>query len=440
MDGGGMSNYPPEVFMDRMRNELGEEWPAFRQAYELPAVRGIRFRPEIPDLLQNDRAKMERIPWESNGFYTDTEAEWGKTILHEAGAFYLQEPSAMIPAAVFNAQPGETLLDLCAAPGGKSTQVGAAMTGKGVLVCNEIVPKRAQILSRNIERMGIRNAIVTQEFPERLAGKWPEGFDGVLVDAPCSGEGMFRRDPETIGEWSTEKARGCAERQREILEQAAKLVRPGGRLVYSTCTFHPDENEGNVCWFLDRFPEFEPEPFDFCGETIREGYRTFYPHRIRGEGQFAARFRKRGTGTAELGSASLPPVGKEERKMLRELFSDTLPEENIRAWGTRLIQMDALPDLSGIRVLRCGLHIAEKREKYLLPDHALALSGATHTEAEDLDAELAAKYIAGETVPSNQNGWVAARYRGMNLGWGKAGQGTMKNHYPKGLRKLHLLP
>ena len=436
-----MNVHPPEAFMKRMKNQLGDNWPAFEHVYSAPAVRGIRFHPEKTSAaLQEMKAAMERIPWEPNGYYTDHEAEWGKMILHEAGAFYLQEPSAMIPAAVFDAQPGEILLDLCASPGGKSTQTGAAMQGSGILVCNEIVPKRAQVLSRNIERMGIRNAVVTNESPERLAEKWQEGFDGVLVDAPCSGEGMFRRNPESIAEWSEEKAAGCARRQQEILENAAKLVRPGGRLVYSTCTFHPDENEGTVRRFLERFPEFETEAFTVGGEAAPEGFRTFYPHEIKGEGQFAARFRKRGNASAGLGESTLPFSGREENRMLETLFSGALPEEHIRRWGTRLIYMKELPDLDGIRTLRCGMPVAEIRDRYLVPDHALALSGIPCSARQELDAGTAARFMAGETVPSGENGWVLACYQGIGIGWGKAGQGTLKNHYPKGLRKSHLLP
>ena len=436
-----MSVRPPAAFMDRMKKQLGDSWPAFERVYDAPAVRGIRFHPEKTcSALQKIKADMERIPWEPEGYYTGPEAEWGKMILHEAGAFYLQEPSAMIPAAVFDAQPGEILLDLCAAPGGKSTQAGAAMRGSGILVCNEIVPKRARILSRNIERMGIRNAVVTNETPERLAAKWPEGFDGVLVDAPCSGEGMFRRDPETIAEWSEEKAAGCARRQTEILEEAAKLVRPGGRLVYSTCTFHPDENEGMVRRFLERFPDFEPEAFTIGEESVPEGYRTFYPHEIRGEGQFAARFRKRGNASAGLGESSLPYPGREESRMLKALFSDAFPAEQIRKRGSFLLYMKELLDLDGIRVLRCGLQIAEIRDRYLIPDHALALSGIPCSIRQELDAGSAARFMAGETVLSGESGWVLACYKGIGIGWGKAGQGTLKNHYPKGLRKPLLLP
>ena len=209
-------------------------------------------------------------------YYLDPDSKAGSTVLHEAGAFYIQEPSAMLPAAVLDAQPGEKIIDLCAAPGGKSTQIGCAMRGTGLLVCNEPVFRRAQILSRNIERIGLPNALVTCALPAQLAEQWREGFDAVLVDAPCSGEGMFRRDPMTRAEWSPERTVGCAQRQREILASAAELVRPGGRLIYSTCTYNPEENEQNAAWFISAYPEFHTEAFAVPGINAPDGMFTCY--------------------------------------------------------------------------------------------------------------------------------------------------------------------
>ena len=218
----------------------------------------------------------------------------------------------MIPAEVLQARPGEKILDLCAAPGGKSTQIGIAMGGAGLLIANEPVPKRAAVLSRNIERMGITNAIVISAWPEQLAEKWPGAFDAVMVDAPCSGEGMFRREPETRTEWSPEKAAGCVPRQRKILEAAAKLVRPGGRMVYATCTFNPAENEGQIRGFLEDHPEYTTETFLLPGIDGQEGMYTCWPHRIRGEGQFACLMRRAGDAPAVL------PDGSKDFRMDRE--------------------------------------------------------------------------------------------------------------------------
>ena len=269
MDGAGMSILLPGAFVERMRKQLGNELSAFLHALDEPPVRGIRLNPFKMTETTCEYKKNGRIPWTENGYYLPQDSNAGSSIFHAAGAFYIQEPGAMLPAAVLNAKPGEKILDLCAAPGGKSTQIGCSMQGKGLLVCNEPVPKRALILSGNIERMGLPNTIVTCEWPDKLANQWPEGFDAVLADAPCSGEGMFRRDPETRNEWSEEKAAGCAARQREILSAAALLVRPGGRLVYSTCTYNPAENEENVNGSLNSFLIFIQKLFHYRMLTLQ---------------------------------------------------------------------------------------------------------------------------------------------------------------------------
>lgn len=429
----------PTAFLERMKEQLGTEWPLFEAACGDRPQRGIRFQPEkAPELAERLSAGLDPIPWVEHARYLPADSDLGKTAAHEAGLFYLQEPSAMIPAAVLDVKPGENVLDLCAAPGGKSTQIGAAMKGKGLLVCNEIVSQRAQILSRNVERMGITNATVTNESPERLAAYWPEGFDAVLADAPCSGEGMFRRDPETAAEWLPERAAGCAERQKSILHSAAALVRPGGRLVYSTCTFHPEENEGVVRWFLRAHPEFTAVPFRIAGQTCDRGWETFYPHRIRGEGQFAACFRKEGEGEARIGAFSRP-LQPDGRRMLRQIFPEELPD--LHQIGRMIISQPVLPRTDGLRVLRQGLRIAEMRENYLIPDHALAMSGwKLSVGVREMDETETVRYLSGETMEGVGSGWMLARYRGLNLGWGKTSQGIFKNHYPKGLRKTVLRP
>ena len=293
MDGGNLTYPLPEAFVRRTREQLGPELDPFLQAIEGPPVRGIRMNPFRAGGDQPFPGAGARIPWTRDGWELSLASEAGGTLEHEAGLFYLQEPCAMLPAAVLAAQPGEKILDLCAAPGGKATQLGLDLRGKGTLICNEPVPKRAAVLSRNMERMGVPNAIVTSAYPERLERLWAGGFDAVLADVPCSGEGMFRRHPETRLEWTEEKAAGCAERQKAILRSAAALVRPGGRLVYSTCTWNPAENEGQVKAFLREHPDFEPEPFFLPGINAPEGMFACWPHRTRGEGQFAAKLRKK---------------------------------------------------------------------------------------------------------------------------------------------------
>ena len=430
----------PEAFVSRMKRQLGNELPAFLCALEDAPVRGIRLNIfKETDAVQSYK-RNSRIPWAHEAYELPADSDAGSTIIHEAGAFYLQEPGAMLPAAVLNAKPGEKVLDLCAAPGGKSTQIGIAMRGEGLLVCNDPVPKRAKILSGNIERIGLPHTIVTCSWPEQLADLWAEGFDAVLVDAPCSGEGMFRRVPESREEWSEDQARGCAQRQREILNKAVKLVRPGGRLVYSTCTYNPDENDRIACWLPREHPDFEPEPFSLPGINAPDGKYTCYPHRMRTEGQFVARFRRIGNGTAELpDERSLPKPGREEQAALTASFPE-FPAATHR-FGNTLVHLNQCPDLRGIRVLRAGLHLGEVRGKTVFPDHAAAMSiNPPEMTALDLDAENACRYIAGEAIESEKEGWLLIRYKGLIAGWGKGSGGIIRNHYPKGIRGNHYLP
>ena len=430
----------PEAFRQRIRQQLGEEYEDFLRAMDAPPVRGIRLNPYKKACISDEHSFSGPVPWAQDAWYLDAASKAGASVLHEAGAYYLQEPGAMMPASVLDACPGEKILDLCAAPGGKSTQLGCAMRGEGLLVCNEPVPKRAAILSRNIERIGLPHTIVTCSWPEELAGCWSGGFDAVLADVPCSGEGMFRREPESRTEWSPEKAAGCARRQREILESAAALVRPGGRLVYSTCTYHPAENEENIARFLSEHPEFELEPFSLPGIDAPEGWFTCFPHRLAGEGQFAAKLRKRGNREAFLPEdRTLPvPSGKDIR-----LFESVLPglPSADRLFGSTMIHAGFLPDLKGIRVLRAGLHLGTLRGTVPVPDHAAALCifppEARIVSVESADA---LRYMRGEEVPSETEGWCLIRYNGLNLGWGKGSGGTIKNHYPKALRSGRLVP
>ena len=430
----------PEAFVSRMERQLGNELPAFLHALEGLPVRGIRLNTlKETDAVQNYKSSS-RIPWASEAYELPADSDAGNTIMHEAGAFYLQEPGAMLPAAVLDAKPGEIVLDVCAAPSGKSTQIGIAMRGKGLLVCNEPVPKRAKILSSNIERIGLPNTILTCAWPEQLANLWPEGFDAVMVDAPCSGEGMFRRVPESRQEWNEDQARGCAQRQRQILKEAIKLVRPGGRLVYSTCTYNPDENDRIADWLLLEYPDFESEAFSLPGIDAPNGRYTCYPHRLRTEGQFAARFRRNGSGTAMMQEGrSLPKPGREELTALAPPVP-TFPAATHR-FGNTLVHLDQCPDLHGIRVLRAGVHLGEIRGKTAVPSHAAAMSiNPPVMPSLELDTEKACRYMAGETIEANKNGWLLIRYKGLVLGWGKGSGGIIRNHYPKRLRKSRLIP
>ena len=282
----------PQAFLDRMARQLGAEYPAFLESLERPRAVALRFNP-LKGAVPGLPFVKEIVPWEPLGYYYDPDARPGLHPYHEAGVYYLQEASAMSAVALLDPQPGELICDLCAAPGGKSTQIAGHLGGTGLLLCNEINPKRSKILSRNIERLGIHNALVTNEHPQNLAKRYKGLFHRVLIDAPCSGEGMFRKEEAAVTDWSEETVQMCARRQLEILESGAELVRTGGRLVYSTCTFAPEENEQVIERFLAKHPEFTPETVDAPWFTPGDnGTFRMWPHKLKGEGHFGAVLKK----------------------------------------------------------------------------------------------------------------------------------------------------
>ena len=345
----------------------------------------------------------------------------------------------MFPVAVLNPQENEWILDLCAAPGGKTTQICDRMHHTGLVAANEPVKKRAQILARNLERMGADHALAVNADPRQLAGIWQGLFDGVLVDAPCSGEGMFRRDPAAMEEWSEEKSLGCAQRQLQILDAAAEMVKPGGRLVYSTCTFHDAENEGNVEAFLRAHPDFHLQSFDVCGYG-NSGMATLYPHKVHGEGQFAALLVRDPDADTEQGT--LVQLPKCDRKTLSCMeVAGFYAGGQVCLFGNRLVlvpQLDGLPQLKGIGVHRVFMHLGEVKGSVFHPDHAWALSvNPPKIPGLDMHSDEVQRYLSGETLnaPEHLKGYVLARFGELNMGFGKVSVGMMKNHYPKGLRR-----
>ncbi len=442
----------PAAFLSRMEKQLGTQAEAYFAAMEQPHARGLRMNPRKPIPLSLVEGVLDPIPWEPNGFYLSLESAAGSHPLHEAGAYYLQEPSAMIPARVLAPRPGERVLDLCAAPGGKSTQLAALLEGSGLLVCNEPVPSRAQVLSRNIERMGITNALVVSADPTRLAERWPCAFDAILVDAPCSGEGMFRRHPETRLAWTETAAEGCAQRQRHILESAYGMLKPLGRLVYSTCTFNPQENEEAVAGFLTRHPALQPIAFSISleaqGETCAaNGMLQIYPHHIAGEGHFIALLQKGDAPAGATGQQAefLPPwhwFQKPSAPLLSayETFRQDhpLPMPNAMM-GDLLFSAPHLPPLAGIKVYRAGLSLGALKGKTFLPDHALAMGLPCPPGFPTVALTLAQAraYQRGESLAMENlpKGFALAAFQGLVLGFGKGSDGQLKNHYPKGLRR-----
>ena len=427
----------PEAFLQRMEAQLGSEYPAFLESLERPRAVALRFNP-----MKGERPMLPfvgaPVPWEPEGFYYDPETRPGLHVYHEAGVYYLQEASAMAPVALLDPKPGERVCDLCAAPGGKTTQIAGRMLGQGFLMCNEINPKRAKILSRNIERMGVANALVTNEHPETLASRFPGFFDRVLVDAPCSGEGMFRKEEAAVTDWSQETVQMCARRQREILDSAARLVRPGGRLVYSTCTFAPEEDEETVAAFLEVHPEFTPEPVEapwfVPGENA--SYRM-WPHKLLGEGHFAAVLRKTQGESGEVPACPGEKCPKAWESFAKEL-DITLPEGKAVSFGQSLYWAPMeLPELNRLKVLRPGLELGTERKGRFEPAHALALWLKTCAVAESFPPESPEMkaYLHGDVVPSGKKGWCLVQAGGYTIGWGKGDGSVLKNHYPKGLRR-----
>lgn len=345
----------------------------------------------------------------------------------------------MAPVALLRPQPGEMICDLCAAPGGKTTQIAGRMMGEGFLLCNEINPKRAKILSRNIERMGVANALVTNETPEHLAERFSGMFDGVLVDAPCSGEGMFRKEEAAVTDWSQETVEMCAARQKQILSEAAKMVRPGGRLVYSTCTFAPEEDEEVAADFLVNHPEFEAvdvdAPWFVKGE---KGNYRMWPHKLLGEGHFAAIFRKKDGKSSEIQEETGEKPPKQWLEFAREMGIE-LPRGQYLTFGQSLyFAPEGLPRLHRLKVLRPGLELGEVKKDRFEPAHALALWLKDCKNVVDLEPRCGETeaYLHGNVIPCRQKGWCLVKVGGYSLGWGKGDGSQLKNHFPKGLRRM----
>lgn len=374
------------------------------------------------------------------------------------GLYYIQEPSAMSAAALLAPKPGMRVLDLCAAPGGKSTQLATYLGDSGLLVSNEINTQRSRILSQNIERMGIKNAIVTNEDSFVLASHFPGFFNAIQVDAPCSGEGMFRKLPEAIEQWSMENVAICAARQKEILDNAAVMLKLGGTIVYSTCTFSREENEDVIEYFLERHPDF----------TLEEMER-FWPYKVDGEGHFVAKLVRRGCVDTDLKAdrktkknknsknrknETKPALTKENMKLLSEFLDETI-SENMAAWikNSRLVmfgeQLYRLPDMEvdikGLKVQRAGLHIGEFKKQRFEPSHSLALAlklnDAKNVVKLTCDNPQTIGFFNGQSVMLSdeqaaecKKGWALVCVDGYPAGWGKVNGTQVKNHYPKGLR------
>lgn len=446
----------PIDFSNRMKELLGEEYEKFEASYSENSVRSFRVNTNKISKDNFDKINPfggEKIPYAENGFYFSCDGI-GNHPYHHAGMIYIQEPSAMAAVASIDIRSDWNILDLCASPGGKSTQT-AAQNPNGILISNEIIPSRCKTLTGNIERMGFQNVITTCADAKRIASLYGEAFDLVIVDAPCSGEGMFRKDENARKEWSAENVLHCAERQREILDEIKTTVKPGGLLLYSTCTFSLEENEKNVDWFLgenDNFELIEVKDsvkkftadgvmFDGCKEKNILRCRRFYPHISKGEGQFIALMRKKGGfGIENLPPTALNDIPKKEQKLIFAFLDETLVDYNknaVKKYKENFVYFDSVfPVPYG--AFSCGVTIGSLQKNYIKPHHQFfSAMGKMFKQKIELDLDQAIKYIHGETVDCEfDKGWCVVTVEGCPIGGAKAVNKIAKNHYPKGLRTL----
>lgn len=445
----------PIDFENRMKEILKNDFEDYITALNSPVQRAFRVNTDKISLddfnLINDISN-QKIPYVKTGFYFDKE-KIGNHPFHHAGLIYVQEPAAMLPAECLEINPDWCVLDMCAAPGGKSSQIKNKLGENGVLISNEIISSRCKILTGNFERLGFLNSATTCLDSQKIAKTFPKTFDLIMVDAPCSGEGMFRKDDNAISEWSLDNVFKCAERQMEILSNAAKALKSGGYIIYATCTFSLEENEMVVDKFLKENPDFEIMPltervqnatergikFEGCDcENISFCGRA-YPHKIKGEGQFVALLHNKNEQT-KLSNQTYKNSYKAD-KILLEFLNDTLTEfdENaVKIYNGRPIYFPpefAMPE--GI-AFSLGVTIGEIKKNYILPHHQFFTSlGKYFKRKVELsgDEENLKKYLHGEEISADiENGYVAITLNGAVVGGGKAVGGKIKNHYPKGLR------
>ena len=443
----------PTSYENRMKRLLGEDFESYLNELQNPPVKAFRVNTDKISLEEFEKINIfgqEKIPYVSNGYYLDFE-KIGNHPYHHAGLIYVQEPAAMAPAECVDIEPHWCVLDMCAAPGGKSTQLKNKLGENGVLVSNEIIASRCKILTGNIERLGLNNTVVTCMDTKKLSTVFENTFDLVMVDAPCSGEGMFRKEEIAVSEWSEANVQMCAKRQLQILENAVKTLKIGGFIVYATCTFSLEENEMTVDAFLENHPEFEIVPvnkrvaentadgikFDGCRCENIHFARRFYPHKAKGEGQFMAVLHHKGEKTAEI----IGGEAKKVNKIVYDFLDDTLTEYNPQYLseynGNPIYYNNRLPIKDGTAFC-CGVTIGEIRKNYILPHHQFFMALGRKFKRKinlPLGSEGLVKYLHGEEFDTDtQNGWASVMVDGAPLGGVKVVNGKAKNHYPKGLR------
>lgn len=459
----------PEAFLLKMQELLGEEFGQYLESFKeewKPGLRVNTLKLSPGELAELVPWNLEPVPWADNGFYYDGTLDGevlrpSKHPAYYAGLYYLQEPSAMTPAAMLPVVPGDRVLDLCAAPGGKSTELASKLKGRGMLVSNDISYSRARALLKNLELAGAANICVTSEAPEKLAGVWPEFFDKLLVDAPCSGEGMFRRDEDMVKDWNEKGPEYYVPIQRQILSQAAAMLRPGGYMLYSTCTFSVEEDEENVAYVLEEFPQMQLCCLDLdkvpgaCGGFGLSGCMRLFPHRLKGEGHFLALMRKKGGDDG--GKEILPPMdpgtaGKRVRAVEKEKELDAFLRQSGAEWDYERIVIHQdnayyLPEGLAwnlpLRFLRTGLFLGELKKGRFEPSQALAMSMKAgqfpNTVSFPGGDSRVLRYLKGETISLEGDegpvkGWCLAAMEGFPLGWAKGTGMSLKNKYYPGWR------
>ena len=456
------------AFLERMQKMLGDEYEDFIKSYEAPRTYGLRVNTAKISCEEFEKIvpfPVTPIPWIPNGYFYPGDVRPSFCPLYQAGLYYLQEPSAMTPASCLPVTPGENILDLCAAPGGKATALGAMLNGSGLLVANDISSSRTRALLRNIELFGIANAFVTNETPAHLKNRFPEFFHKILLDAPCSGEGMFRKEDALARDWTPEKSEELSVLQKELILQAADMLRPGGQLPYSTCTFAPKEDEGVVSYLLENRPDMKlmelPAYEDFTpgvpawgnGDPALSHCVHLFPHKMQGEGHFMALFRKEGR-TDLIGQFSYAKPNPDTRKWL-ELFFQEIGLKTLGGqafdWNrveTRKDKVYYLPpvtgDFRGLTFLRNGLYLGDLKKNRFEPSEPFALAlrkdDADGIISLSVNDQRLTRYLKGETLniepteAAHTKGWHLLCVEGYPLGFGKLVGQTFKNKYPAGWR------
>ncbi|KRM00866.1 tRNA rRNA methyltransferase [Limosilactobacillus gastricus DSM 16045] len=444
----------PTAFIEKYQRLLGDEAADFLAALQAPSQAGFRSNPLKPTLptatIAQAKGKIAAVP---TGYYGQVD---GHSLDHVTGWVYSQEPSAMLVGEVVAPQAGEKVLDLCAAPGGKSTHLIGKMQDQGLLVANEIFPKRAKILAENLERWGANQAVVTSESPDHLAPQFPQFFDRILVDAPCSGEGMFRKEPEGIQYWHPDYPLECANRQRKILKSALQMLKPGGTLVYSTCTFAPEEDEQVIAWLLDTYPELSlveipkqagmdaGHPAWANGNPELTKTLRLFPHHYQGEGHFIAKLQLAGepqvSKRVKQRKGQRPSLTKEQQQYWEEFRQTVLPAyqpERLVTVGDHLIAMpDLFPRDVKVKIVQGDVELGIFKKKRFEPSHALALACQQARQVE-ISFDDWHSYVHGDVITLTDpptNGWYVVTCQGHHCGWGKVTGSNLKNFFPKGLR------